>query len=50
MKYEVWNDYKLDEIAYEKNSKNKILSNIPILSMTKYDGFVPSLEYFKKQI
>ena len=50
MSYKDWNIYKLDEIACEKNNKNEIPSDIPILSVTKYDGFVPSLEYFKKQI
>jgi type I restriction enzyme S subunit len=45
-----WLAVPLSEIAHEVQERNPHESNIPVLSVTKYDGFVLSLEYFKKQI
>jgi type I restriction enzyme, S subunit len=44
-----WEIRKLEEVAREVSERGGT-SAIPVLSMTKYDGFVPSLEYFKKRI
>ncbi len=47
---EGWLAVPLSEIAHEVQERNPNEPNIPVLSVTKYDGFVLSLEYFKKQI
>jgi restriction endonuclease S subunit len=47
---EGWSAVPLSEIAHEVQERNPNEPDIPVLSVTKYDGFVLSLEYFKKQI
>lgn len=41
---------KLGDFCKEKSFKFDGKSKIPVLSITKYDGFVNSLDYFNKQI
>jgi type I restriction enzyme, S subunit len=45
-----WEMKKLEDVARELNERAENARDAPVLSVTKYDGFVPSLEYFKKQI
>lgn len=45
-----WQFRQLGEFAREIKDKNGSNGSIPVLSVTKYDGFVHSLEYFKKQV
>jgi type I restriction enzyme, S subunit len=45
-----WEVKKLEDVARELNERAENARDAPVLSVTKYDGFVPSLEYFKKQI
>lgn len=40
----------LGELAQPAGSKAGSQSNLPVYSVTKHAGFVPSLEYFKKQV
>lgn len=40
---------KLGEIA-EQTNRRVGESDVPVYSVTKYDGFVPSTEYFKKRV
>ena len=47
---EGWSAVPLSQIAHEVQERNPNEPDIPVLSVTKYDGFVLSLEYFKKQI
>jgi type I restriction enzyme S subunit len=47
---EGWESVRLAELAHVVSERNLDDNNIPVLSMTKYDGFVDSLEYFKKQV
>jgi type I restriction enzyme, S subunit len=47
---EGWEYRQLGEFAKEVKIKNTSNDQIPVLSVTKYDGFVNSLEYFKKQV
>lgn len=44
-----WPTVKLGEVAEETNRRVGEL-DVPIYSVTKYDGFVPSSEYFKKRV
>jgi len=41
---------KLGEIATEVKRRLKEHADLPVYSVTKHRGFVPSLEYFKKQV
>ena len=45
-----WKRVSLKSFATEVSVKNKENKNYNVLSCTKYDGLVPSLEYFGKQI
>ncbi len=45
-----WKKTKIKSIAYEIFLKNQDNTNLTVLSCTKYNGLVPSLEYFGKQI
>ena len=45
-----WEVVRLSELAHVVSERNLANDDIPVLSMTKYDGFVDSLEYFKKQV
>ena len=45
-----WERVSLKSFATEVNIKNKENKDYTVLSCTKYDGLVPSLEYFGKQI
>lgn len=44
-----WPTVKLGEVAEQINHRVGEL-DVPIYSVTKYDGFVPSSEYFKKRV
>ncbi|SIS90497.1 restriction endonuclease subunit S [Salimicrobium salexigens] len=45
-----WQQRKLRDFAKEVKDNNTNLENYEVLSVTKYDGFVSSLKYFKKQV
>lgn len=45
-----WSYVSLGEIADEVVDRNKEQANLPVLSCSKYDGFVDSLKYFKKKV
>lgn len=45
-----WRPSKIGEFAKEVKAKNSDQRPIPVLSVTKYKGFVLSLDYFKKQV
>ncbi|OIJ22021.1 hypothetical protein BKP45_04915 [Anaerobacillus alkalidiazotrophicus] len=45
-----WEVKKIGDFAKEVKVKNKEAENYTVLSVTKYDGIVSSLEYFKKQV
>jgi type I restriction enzyme S subunit len=45
-----WKKVPISDIAEEVSIKNKFDKNIIVLSCTKYDGLVPSLEYFGRKI
>ena len=45
-----WNEYSIREIAIEKTRRNINGEKLTVLSCSKYDGFVNSLEYFGKKI
>ena len=45
-----WTVTKLEEFCTQVNEKYYGDKQIPVLSVTKYSGFVNSLEYFKKQV
>jgi type I restriction enzyme, S subunit len=47
---EGWKLESLGKYANEKSLKFDGKSTIPVLSVTKYDGFVNSLSYFNKQV
>ncbi|GAB3369024.1 restriction endonuclease subunit S [Spongiibacter taiwanensis] len=47
---EGWSLSKIGDFATEIKSKNSDLKPMPVLSVTKYKGFVLSLDYFKKQV
>ena len=53
MRHEIpqgWELINLSKFTHEIRARHTGVGNIPILSMTKYDGFIDSLEYFKKRI
>lgn len=45
-----WNTVKLEEIATVSGASARNETNLPVYSVTKHRGFVPSLEYFNKQV
>lgn len=45
-----WAYEKMGNVAEEVAVRNKKQEEIPVLSCSKYDGFVDSLKYFKKQV
>lgn len=45
-----WRHICFGEIARDVSERNRNRLKIPVLSVTKYDGFVPSEEYFKKRV
>ena len=45
-----WMKVKLGHIASEVNERCNTNGHLLVLSMTKYDGFVPSDEYFGRQV
>ena len=47
---EVWKKMSIGDVATQFTDKNKDDENIEVLSCTKYDGLVPSLEYFGRKV
>jgi type I restriction enzyme, S subunit len=47
---EKWRHIHISEVAKEVSIKNKKDKQLIVLSCTKYDGLVPSLEYFGRKI
>ena len=45
-----WEEKRIEDIASEYSKKNENNEEIEVLSCTKYDGLVPSLEYFGRQV
>jgi type I restriction enzyme S subunit len=45
-----WRVVPIGEIAREVSQRNPGEGELPVLSITKHTGFVPSLEYFSKQV
>ncbi len=45
-----WEDTRIGEIAEEVNLRNEDGADIPVLSCTKHDGLVKSLEYFGRRV
>ena len=45
-----WKEVKISDIAKEYSKRNKEKKDLTVLSCTKYDGLVPSLEYFGRKI
>lgn len=45
-----WKHPQVSEIASEVSERDRELINYPVLSCSKYDGFVNSLEYFGKKV
>ncbi|MCD9485507.1 restriction endonuclease subunit S [Photobacterium phosphoreum] len=45
-----WAYLAIKDIAVQKSEKNSKGLNLPVLSCSKYDGFVDSLKYFKKKV
>lgn len=45
-----WKHPQISEIASEVSERDRELINYPVLSCSKYDGFVNSLEYFGKKV
>lgn len=45
-----WNLVPLSEIIQEVTSRNGSGKKLSVLSITKYEGFVESVKYFKKQV
>lgn len=45
-----WKLIHISDVSKEVSIKNKADKDIPVLSCTKYDGLVPSLEYFGRRI
>ena len=45
-----WEKVTIKKIAKEIKTRNKNNRNLEVLSCTKYDGLVPSLKYFGRQI
>lgn len=47
---EGWRVVAFSDIASDVSIRNRGRDQIPVLSVTKYDGFVPSEEYFRKKV
>ena len=47
---EGWENRQFGQFCREKSVKFDGKSELPVLSVTKYDGFVSSLDYFNKQV
>ncbi len=47
---EGWRLTTFSDIASDVSARNRSRDEIPVLSVTKYDGFVPSEEYCKKKV
>ncbi len=47
---EEWKKMSIGDVATQFTDKNKDDENIEVLSCTKYDGLVPSLEYFGRKV
>jgi len=45
-----WRLIRLGDVVEEIDKRAGTKSRLPVLSVTKYDGFVESLKYFKKQV
>ncbi len=45
-----WNKLKIKDFANASSERNQGDNELPVVSVTKYKGIVPSLEYFKKQV
>ncbi|WP_295445599.1 restriction endonuclease subunit S [uncultured Thiodictyon sp.] len=45
-----WQRVKIGDFARSGSAKAASASNLPVYSVTKHDGFVPSDDYFRKQI
>lgn len=45
-----WRFLSIEKVASNVSEKNKMGSDVPVLSCSKYDGFVDSLKYFKKKV
>lgn len=45
-----WQVWQIGDIASEVKETNKSQADLPVLSCTKYDGLVDSLQYFDRQI
>lgn len=45
-----WKEIHIKDVAKEVSLKNKADKQLTVLSCTKYDGLVPSLEYFGRKI
>lgn len=45
-----WRLAPFNDIASDVSIRNRRRDQIPVLSVTKYDGFVPSEEYFQKKV
>lgn len=45
-----WNEIHIRDVAMEASIRNKSDKQLTVLSCTKYDGLVPSLEYFGRKI
>lgn len=45
-----WRQISFGEIARDVSARNRDRHEMPVLSVTKYDGFVPSEQYFKKKV
>ncbi len=45
-----WEETHIKYVAKEVSIKNKADKQLPVLSCTKYDGLVPSLEYFGRKV
>lgn len=45
-----WSEIAFRDIASGISERNRKRDDIPVLSVTKYDGFVPSEEYFQKKV
>ncbi|HDS6407988.1 TPA: restriction endonuclease subunit S [Klebsiella oxytoca] len=45
-----WDYVAIKDICYQVSEKNKSVNDYPVLSCSKYDGFVDSLKYFNKKV
>ena len=45
-----WDFVQIGDVAKEVSERNNLGGQVPVLSCSKYDGFVDSLKYFKKKV